>query len=141
MREPSDGEMWRSVEATVRDVLLPSLADDWARVTAIQLVGMARFAATRPADPTPARVAELTEVLDRLGANPVVAPHWPVSSASPEAVFAAVGAVLAGAVARDDASADEVRAELRPVVSRHLDEDLAVTGMLMPYFRGQLPDA
>ena len=42
---------------------------------------------------------------------------------------------------RDDAAGDEVRAELRPVVSRHLDEDLAVTGMLMPYFRGQLPDA
>ena len=141
MPEPSDGEMWRSVEATVRDVLLPSLADDWARVTAIQLVGMARFAATRPPDPTPARVAELIEALDRLRANPVVAPHWPASSASPEAVFAAVGAVLGGAVARDDAPADEVRTELRTVVSRHLDEDLAVTGMLMPYFRGQLPDA
>ena len=125
----------------MRDVLLPSLADDWARVTAIQLVGMARFAATRPPDPTPARVAELTEVLDRLGDNPIVAPHWPAPSASPEAVLAAVSAVLAGAVARDDAAGDEVRAELRPVVSRHLDEDLAVTGMLMPYFRGQLPDA
>ncbi len=60
---------------------------------------------------------------------------------SSDAVLGAVGAVLAGAVARDDAAGDEVRAELRPVVSRHLDEDLAVTGMLMPYFRGQLPDA
>ena len=49
--------------------------------------------------------------------------------------------MLAGAVARDDAAGDEVRAQLRPVVRRHLDEDLAVTGMLMPYFRGQLPDA
>ena len=49
--------------------------------------------------------------------------------------------MLADAVSRDDGAGDEVRAELRPVVSRHLDEDLAVTGMLMPYFRGQLPDA
>ncbi|MET0458174.1 MAG: hypothetical protein ABW195_02935 [Ilumatobacteraceae bacterium] len=141
MPEPTDTAMWRSVEETVRDVLLPALTDDWARVTAIQLVGMARFAATRPPDPTSARVAELTEALDRLGGNPVVAPHWPVSSASPESTFAAVGAVLAGAVVRDDAAGDAVRAELRSVVSRHLDEDLAVSGMLMPYFRGQLPDA
>ena len=141
VREPSDAAMWRAVEATLRDVLLPSIADDWARVAAVQLVGMARFAAARPADPTPARVAELAAVLDRLGENPVVACHWPVAAPSPEAVLGAAGAVLAGAVARDDAAGDEVRAELRPVVSRHLDEDLAVTGMLMPYFRGQLPDA
>jgi hypothetical protein len=141
MHEPTDGEMWRSVEVTVRDVLLPSLTDEWARVTAIHLIGMARFAAGRPADPTSSRVVELAGVLDRLGANPVVAPHWPAPASSPEDVLAAVGAVLAGAVVRDDAAGDEVRAELRSVVRRHLDEDLAVTGMLMPYFRGQLPDA
>jgi hypothetical protein len=64
-----------------------------------------------------------------------------VSAAAPEAVLTAVGAVLAGAVGRGDAAGDEVRAQLRPVVRRHLDEDLTVTGMLMPYFRGQLPDA
>jgi hypothetical protein len=141
VHEPTDAEMWRAVEATVRDVLLPSLADDWARVAAVQLVGMARFAATRPADPTPARVAELAAVLDRLSQNPVVAPNWPVPAASSEAVLGAASAVLASAVERDDDAGDEVRAELRSVVSRHLDEDLAVTGMLLPYFRGQLPDA
>jgi hypothetical protein len=133
--------MGRAVEATVRDVLLPALADDWARVTAVQLVGMAHFAATRPADPTPARVAELAAVLDRLNHNPVVERHWPVPARSPEAVLRAVGAVLAGAVTRDDAAGDEVRAELRRVVSRHLDDDLSITGTLMSYFRGQLPDA
>jgi hypothetical protein len=141
VHEPTDAEMWRAVEATVRDVLLPSLADDWARVAAVQLVGMARFAATRPADPTPARVAELAAVLDRLSHNPVVAPNWSVPAASSEAVLGAASAVLASAVERDDDAGDEVRAELRSVVSRHLDEDLAVTGMLLPYFRGQLPDA
>jgi hypothetical protein len=141
VHEPSDTEMWRAVEATVRDVLLPSVADDWARVAAVQLVGMARFAATRPADPTPARAAELAAVLDRLSHNPVVAPHWPVPAASSEAVLGAAGAVLAGAVQRDDDAGDEVRTELRSVVRRHLDDDLAVTGMLLPYFRGQLPDA
>ena len=141
MAEPSDAEMWRSVEVTVRDVLVPSIADDWARVIAVQLVGLARYAANRPADPTPARVAELSEVLDKLSGNSLVATHWPASSTGPADVLAAVSGVLADAVSRDDADGDEVRAELRPVVSRHLDEELAVSGMLMPYFRGQLPDA
>ena len=93
------------------------------------------------ADPTPARVAELATMLDRLAGNPIVAAHWPAPSTEPGAVLGAVGAVLADAVSRDDAAGDEMRAGLRSVVSRHLDEDLAVTGMLMPYFRGQLPDA
>ena len=141
MAEPSDAEMWRSVEATVRTVLLPSIADDWARVIAVQLVGMARYAATRPVDPTPERVVELTGVLDQLAGNAIVAAHWPPLSAEPADVLAATSAVLADAVSRDDGAGDEVRTELRPVVSRHLDEDLAVTGMLMPYFRGHLPDA
>ena len=56
-------------------------------------------------------------------------------------MLTAVSAVLADAVSRHDAAGDEVRAELRALVSRQLDDDLAVTGMLMPYFRGQLPDA
>ena len=81
MAEPSDAEMWRSVEATVRTVLLPSIADDWARVIAVQLVGMARYAATRPVDPMPERVAELTGVLDELAGNTIVAAHWPAPSA------------------------------------------------------------
>ena len=141
MSEPSDAEMWRSVEATVRNVLLPSISDEWARVITVQLVGMARYAATRPDDPTPARVVELAETLDSLAGNPVVAAHWPAQSTEPTAVLAAVSAILGDAVSRDDAAGDEVRASLRTIVSRHLDDDLAVTGMLMPYFRGQLPDA
>ena len=141
MREPADSDMWRSVEATVRDVLLPSLADDWARVIAVQLVGMARYAATRPPDPLPGRVAELRAALDELAGNPIVAGRWPAASEDAADVLSAVSAVLGDAVSRDDAAGDDVRARVRPIVSRHLDEDLAVTGMLMPYFRGQLPDA
>jgi hypothetical protein len=133
--------MWRSVEATVRNVLLPSITDEWARVITVQLIGMARYAATRPPDRTAARVAELAATLDRLAGNPVVSAHWRAQSSEPGDVFDAVSAVLADAVSHDDRSGDEIRAGLRAVVSRHLDEDLAATGMLMPYFRGQLPDA
>jgi hypothetical protein len=56
-------------------------------------------------------------------------------------VLGAAGSVLAASVARSDGAGDEVRARLRPVVRRHLDEDLAVTSDLMPYFRGRFPDA
>jgi hypothetical protein len=139
--EPSDAEIWRSVEATVRDVLLPAIDDEGARIIAVQLVGMVRLARERPPDPVPGRVAELTAILDELGANPVVSQHWPIQGGGAAAVLGATGAALASAVARTDAAGDEVRARLRPVVRRHLDEDLAVTSELVPYYRGQLPDA
>jgi hypothetical protein len=139
--EPTDQQMWRAVEVTIRNVVLPSIGDDWARVAAVQLVGVARYAQQRPDDPLPARVAELRGALGRLAANPIVAAHQPAADDGDAGVLAAVGAVLADAVSRDDAAADEVRAQLRPVVRRQLDDDLASSGMLMPYFRGELPDA
>lgn len=141
MREPTDAELWRSVATTVERVLVPAIADDWARVAAVQLVGMARYGATRPPDPTAARTAELADALDRLRSNEIVGTHWPDRSETTETVFGAVSRVLADAVGRDDAAGDEVRAALRPVVVRHLDDDLAVTGPMMAYFRGRLPDA
>jgi hypothetical protein len=139
--EPTDQQMWRAVEATIRNVVLPSIGDDWARVAAVQLVGVARYAQERSDDPLPARVAELRSALGRLAANPIVAAHKPAADDGDAGVLAAVGAVLADAVSRDDAAADEVRAQLRPVVRRQLDDDLASSGMLMAYFRGELPDA
>ncbi|MCB0982939.1 MAG: hypothetical protein KDB17_20145, partial [Ilumatobacter sp.] len=73
---PTDAELWRGVEATVRNVLLPALSDDWARAAAVQLVGLARYAQRRPADPTGDRAAELAAALDSLGHNALVAAHW-----------------------------------------------------------------
>jgi len=139
--EPPDDQLWRSVEATVRTVLLPAIEEEWARVIAVQLAGMARLASTRPPDPAPARAAELAAALDALAGNPIVAAHWPPPDRTPACVCAAVAAVLADAVSNDGVAGDEVRADVRSIVSRHLDDDLAVTAPLMPYFRGQLPDA
>jgi hypothetical protein len=139
--EPPDDQLWRSVEVTVRTVLLPALHDEWARVAAIQLAGLARLALTRPPDPAPERAAELAAALDALSDNDIVMAHWTGAARDPDGVASAVSAVLAGAVTRADAAGDEIRARLRPIVRRHLDDDLAVTGALMPYFRGHLPDA
>jgi len=136
---PTDAELWRCVESTVLDVLLPALpeSEEWARVVAVQLVGLVRYAATRPADPTADRVVEITAALHALAANEIVATVWD-GDRSDHAVMAAAGAALAGAVGRNDDAAAEVRAVLRPVIVRHLDDDLAVTAPLVGAFRGRL---
>ncbi len=126
---------------TVRDVLLPEIRGDWARVIALQLVGMARWASSRPPDPAATRIAELAAALDRLASNPVVAARWVSGDRTGPVVLEAVSRALADAVGRDDAAGDEVRRELRPIVVRHLDDDLALTSVMLPYFRGHLPDA
>ena len=136
---PTDAELWRCVESTVLDVLLPALPDEqaWARAAAVQLVGLVRYASARPPDPTADRVAEVAATLHALSANEIVAAVWDGDRAE-RAVMTAAGAALAGAVGRRDAPAHEVRALLRPVVVRHLDEELAVTSPLVAAFRGRL---
>jgi hypothetical protein len=135
--EPTDVELWRGVEHTVRHVLLPAIDDDWARAAAVQLIGLARYAATRPAGRNEANAAELADALAALGANPIVARTVRASSGVGD-VFGAVGAVLAAAVGDDGPGGDEVRRVLRPIVTRQLDDELAVTGALIGYFRGHV---
>lgn len=141
MADLDDRALWRGVDATVLDVLLPAIPEDqpWARAVAVQLVGLARYASRRPADASEARTFELTDVLDRLAGNPLVAAAWQGDRTAP-AVLAAVGALLAGAVGRDDPAADEVRRVLRPVVVRQLDDELTATAPLVNAFRGRLDE-
>ena len=134
MAEPTDAQLWRGVEHTVRNVLLPVIDDEWARAAAIQLVGLVRYAATRPSGRRQADAAELGKVLATLADNPIV-----VAAAAAD-VWATAGAALAGAVDDDGPGGDEIRAVLRPVVVRQLDDELAATAPLIPYFRGHLDD-
>lgn len=138
MPEPSDLELWHCVETTLRTVLLPSITDEWARTAAVHLVGLAGHAATRPDDRTAERAAELSCVMDQLAENPLVRSEWPIVSCAPEAVLTAVSRVLVAAVDDDGPAGDAIRQQLRTVVVRHVDDDLAVTGRLLPYFRGVL---
>ena len=139
MAEPSDAELWHGVEHTVHRVLLPHIDDDWARAAAVQLIGLARYASTRTSGRVERNVSELIGTLDSLADNPIVAGHRR-SSDSPVDVFAAVAAVLAAAIGDDSPAGDEIRTTLRPVVTRQLDDELAETGSMIPYFRGQLDD-
>jgi len=135
----TDREILRSVEETVRRVLLPSLRDDagWARAVAIQLAGLARYAAQRPADATAERVEEVTAALGGLTGNEIVSGVWS-GGTSQRVVMEAAGAALATAVGRADEAAREVRLRLRPVLIRQLDDELADTSMLVDAFRGKL---
>jgi hypothetical protein len=137
----TDAEILRSVEVTIREQLLPALPDDqpWARAVAVQLVGLVRYATRRGPDATAARVDELADVLSSLATNDLVAAVWH-GDRSQTAVMAAAGAALAAAVGRDDGAADEVRAVLRPVAVRQLDDELAATAPLVDAFRGKLDD-
>jgi hypothetical protein len=136
--EPTDEQLWRGVEHTVHRVLLPTIDDEWARAAAIQLVGLARYAATRPVGRAEANTSELADVLAELARNPIVAAAGATDSRVD--VLAAAGSVLAAAVYDDGPDGDEIRAVLRPVVVRQLADELAVTTTLVPFFRGQLDD-
>ena len=148
---PSEGALWASVAETVQKVVLPALGDDpHTRQVAIHLVGLATYAGRRGPDPTPARIDELADVLDaaaRTG-DPLVDGRWTEGSPrTPEDVLSAAGAVLAAAAeadGTDEAGPDEtglaVRDDLRMVLLRQLEEDLATEDVLLAAFRGRLPD-
>ncbi len=154
---PSDEALWRSVDRTLRDVVLPQLADPWARQSVIGLIGLAAYARGRGDDPADANRAAVAEVLDTLSANRLVARHWPprphmFDSPTPSGAerthegfgaLAAAGAVLAAAVTDpdDDGAASEVRAALRPLLVAQLDAELASDMVLSEPFRGRLPGA
>ena len=48
--------------------------------------------------------------------------------------------MMAAAVGDDGAAGDEIRSALRPVVTRQLDDELAETSAMIPFFRGQIDD-
>jgi hypothetical protein len=147
---PSDGAMWASVAETVRQVILPALGDDpHTRQVAIHLVGLATYAGRRGQDPVPARIDEIADLLDRAAqaGDPLVNGRWTAGAARTSVeVLAAAGAVLAAAVENDVAGhragdeAHATRRDLRAILVRQLDDDLATEDVLLGAFRGRLPD-
>jgi hypothetical protein len=139
---PTDGALWASMAATLRDVVLPDVSDPHHRQVVIQLVGLATYARGRGPDPTPARVAEIAAALDALvgEGSSLVAARWSGDAGDPAAIMAAASAVLADAVQGDDPDGLAARDALRAILVRHLDEDLATEDVLLSAFRGRLPD-
>lgn len=117
---PTDDQLWWSVRETVRSVLLPQLADPWARLAAVQLVGLADFARRRGIDPWAVRLAELRAAL----------------GLPPDARAGEVFDAASGALVHDSAARPTVRA----LLVRYLDEDVTLTSPLIGTFRGALPE-
>ena len=92
---PSDGAMWTSMVATLREVVLPGLDDPHRRQVAIHLMGVAAYARDRGANPNPARASELAAALDVLDpdGNEIARQHWREGMApDPPDVLAATSA-------------------------------------------------
>ena len=120
----------RHRSATLRDVVLPPLDDDWATAQTIMLIALAEQARTRRDDPVERQRAELASALD--GSPPI---RWCSRASLPPPQrprsLAAIG--------RDDEDAEEVRRVLRPLLVAQLDELSATNASLMDAFRGKLP--
>ncbi len=110
-------------------------SEDIAAITRVQLIGLAEYAAARGDDPTAARRRELVDALETLTANELVAPLWPGEP------YAVAAAALGAALGRDDSEARAVQAALRPLLVRHLDDEMATTTPLIDAFRGKLRNA
>jgi len=140
-RLPTDNDLWHCMSETMRSVILPSLDDPWARVALIRLIGLAEYAPRRGDDPTEQRTRDLTDCVDGLAAKfePLrqsLPANWPGEGAS--ASMDVCAKLLTDAVGDDSAQSQAVREELKPLLLRQLDEDLAATSPLFMSFAGVL---
>lgn len=129
---PSDEALWRSVERTLTDVVLPAVDDAFARSSVLQLISLARYGATRGTDPTGSRVSEIRALLRGYGVRS--------NGADAASVFAAASDYLTGPT-DDTPVAVARRSRVRGLLLDHLADDLAANRVLMNGFHGRLPDA
>lgn len=116
-----DELLWRSVEATLRDVVAPGLRPGHELDTAVQLQGLATYAASRPADPAPERARRLGEALG-------------VAVADLPDALQRVSDVLVAAVEHPGNA--EVARRVRAEVLHQLDEDILHAAPLLATFSG-----
>jgi plasmid stabilization system protein ParE len=109
--------------------------DDVTHTSLVQTIALAEFAARRGEDATAGRRSELVAALQSIAANPHVTRH------ADDDPYTWASRALVDAVGRDDPAAAELRDVVRPLLLRHLDDDLAAVGPLLDAFRGRLRDA
>ncbi len=119
-----DDVLWRSVAATLRDVVAPALPPGHELDTAVQLQGLAAYAASRPGDQGAERARRLGEALDLPGLGLAEALHE-------------ASDVLVAAVERPEHQAAQERARrVRSEMVEQLDEDVAAAAPLLVTFAG-----
>jgi hypothetical protein len=129
---PSDEALWTSVEKTLAAVVLPAITDVFARSSVLQLVSIARYAATRGRDPTSDRAASLAQLLDELGVTRL--------GDDAVSVYRDASAALVSLNGSADSKTQMGKTKIRLMLVEHLDADLATNSVLMNGFRGVLPD-
>jgi hypothetical protein len=105
MSRPSERALWHAVVETLRDSVLPHVADDHAAMQTQRLIGLATYARDRGDDPQPHR---------------------------DHAIEALIGADDPTAVLADPT--DPRRPRLQSLLVAHLDADLAAEHVLLTHF-------
>jgi aminoglycoside phosphotransferase (APT) family kinase protein len=125
-----DAALWRSVAATLEDLVLPALKPGFERDSARQLVGLCRYATARSAAPAEERAIALAEVLGHEGNGDVA--DLPV-------LLGEAAELLVTAV-RATTGKDQERAELvRDNLHKLQAEDIAEASPLLETFSGHAP--
>jgi len=118
---PDEAALWRSVQATLEDLVIPSLKPGFELDSARQLVGLVRYAQARAGESPEARAAALADVLGSEGDLPDL--------------LAQAADLLVASVTDDVDRADVVRRHLKSVLA----EDIAEAAPLMETFSGHTP--
>ncbi len=138
-RHPTPDELLRGAIRTIEDVLVPELRSDWARTSAMGLLGQLRYALARQvSDSLAAQDAELEECLNGLleefarlrevagAAEATGDVSWDLRERS--------GRLLVFALDGESDAAAAVRARLRPLLTSHVARDLGETGPMLQAF-------
>ena len=118
----SPERLWEAVAETIEADILPALSGP-THATALQLTGLARYAAARGSDPRPARAAVLA---GRMGLTPPV--DWSDAASCASDLLIADRRAGDGTLRRSPA--DAIRSDLRAFV----EEDLRAAGPLLDTF-------
>ena len=119
---PDEAALWRSVQATLEDVVIPSLKPGFEHDSARQLVGLVRYARARAAEAPQARASALADALGTQGDDLAD-------------LLSQAADVLVVSVAKGSSRADAVREHLKAV----LIDDITEAAPLMETFSGHTP--
>lgn len=140
-KRPTVDEVLAGALHTIENQLLPNLEDTWARAAASQLMGTLEYARALIAgeETIDARIDELEAAIagllrDHPGLEAALAGGGDESRAF--ATLDRASRLLRHAVADETAAGVAIRERLRPLVTRHADEELNETMPMLMRFGG-----
>ncbi len=140
-KRPTVDEVLVGALHTIENQLLPNLEDTWARAAASQLMGTLEYARALIAgdETVDAQIDEVeTAVAGLLREHPDLVAVLEGSEGETRGFTALEQAsrLLSHAVANDSATADAIRADLRPLIVRQATDNLQETSTMLMRFGG-----